>query len=112
MRPLLVVVGPPMIDALLGIFYVQKPMLVQALLTKPTVERFNIRIVRRFSRSAEIQFHFIEVSPPVQALRDELWAVVHTNRFRMAPLLGDCFQERHDIITSKPLPNLDCQIYW
>lgn len=65
MRPLLVVVGPPMIDALLSILYVQKPKLVQALLTELAVERFNICIVRRFSRSPEIQFHFIEVSPPV-----------------------------------------------
>lgn len=44
-----------------------------------TVERFNIRIVGWFSQSTEIQGHFIEVSPPVQTLRNELRAVFHSD---------------------------------
>ena len=41
----------------------QEPVLVQALVTKLPIERLDHRIVRRLSRSAEVELHTVEVGP-------------------------------------------------
>ena len=56
-------------------------MLIQTFLSNPTIERFNIRIICRFSRPTEIKSHMIEVSPPVQTPRNKLRAIIRPDMF-------------------------------
>jgi hypothetical protein len=55
--PLLVVGAAPSFDFLFSILQAQKPVLVQAFLPKPAVERFDAGIVRGFPRPGKIQDH-------------------------------------------------------
>lgn len=50
MRPLLVVLPPPGLNHDLGLLYRQKPVLVQALISKRPVAALNKRILHRFPR--------------------------------------------------------------
>ena len=62
----------------------QEPVLVQALDTKPTVERLDERIIRGLSWPAGVELNAIEGGPYIQAPRDELWSVVDSNRLWLA----------------------------
>ena len=94
MWPLLVVILSPEVDLLLGIRQAQEPVFIQALLTKPSVERLDIRI----ARSTEVQLHAVEVSPPVQAPGNKLRAVVDSNRLGASSLLGHLLQGRDHMV--------------
>jgi hypothetical protein len=64
----------------------QEPVLVQTLVAKPTIERLNERIIRWLSWPAEVELHAVEVSPQIQAPRNELRTVVDSNRLWLATL--------------------------
>ena len=78
---MLVVVGPPSFDLLLGILPRQEPVFVQTLGAEPTIERFNQGIVCRLSRATEVQLHAISIRPLIQRFRGELGTVVDADRF-------------------------------
>ncbi len=65
MGPDLIVVLPPCIDLHCCILEVQKPVLIEALQTKTTVERFDKRIVGGLSRPGEVQDDPVRISPPI-----------------------------------------------
>jgi hypothetical protein len=64
----------------------QEPMLVQALDTKPTIERLDERIICGLSWPSEVELHSVEVRPQIQAPLDDLWSVVDSNRLWLATL--------------------------
>lgn len=86
MGPDLIVVLPPSIDLHCGILQVQKPVLVEALQTKATVERFDQRIVGWLSGPGEVQDDPVRLSPQIQFFGGELAAVVHSDPPRAAEL--------------------------
>ena len=55
-------------------------MLVQALDTKPTIERLVECIIRGLSWPAEVELGAVEGGPWIQAPRDEFWSVVAASR--------------------------------
>ena len=59
---LVVGLSPPL-DDLLGVGERGEPMLVQAFLAQPAIEGFDIGIISRFSRSAEVEFNFVQSRP-------------------------------------------------
>lgn len=59
-------------------------MLIQAFLSKPTVEALNEGIVRRFSGSGEIQLHAPGVCPEIKLLGNKLRSIIHPNTSRFA----------------------------
>ena len=63
MGPDLIAVLPPSVDLHFGILQVQKPVLVETLQTKTTVERFDKRIVGGLSGPGEVQDDPVRISP-------------------------------------------------
>jgi hypothetical protein len=84
-------------------------MLVQALDTKPAVERFDHCVIRGLSWPAEVELYAVELRSWIQAPRDELWSVVDSNRLWLAALPSHPLQDAHDIVSSQSLTNLDGQ---
>jgi hypothetical protein len=84
-------------------------VLVQALVTKPSIERLDHRIIRGLSRPAEVELHAIEVRPQIQAPRDELGPVIDSNALRLTAIGGDLLQDTYDIVSGQSLADLDRQ---
>ena len=61
-----VVVDPPRFNLLGGILEVKEPVLVEAFLPQPTVERLDERIIGGLARSTKVERRLVEVSPPIQ----------------------------------------------
>jgi hypothetical protein len=78
-------------------------VLIQALVTKPSIERLDHRIIRGLSRPAEVELHAVEVGPQIQAPRDELRAVVHSNALWLSTLSSYLFQDPYDVVTGQTL---------
>jgi hypothetical protein len=74
-------------------------VLVQALLAKTAVERFDEGIVRGLARPGEIQDHPMGIGPEVYLLGDELRAIIHPDPLRH-PILGHCQVEGRDHIVA------------
>ena len=85
----MIVIRPPLVDLLLGVFQRQEPVLVQALFTKTPVEGLDKRVVRQFAWATEVELYLMEVGLPVQRLRHKLRAVVDTDRLRRALAAGN-----------------------
>ena len=94
---MLIVIDPPCLDQLFGVIDRQELMHVQALVAQAPVERFDMRVVRGFSRPCEIELHAALERPCFQRFRHELRAVIDRNRGRIALLGADRLQGRDDI---------------
>ena len=110
MGTLFVVVLSPLVNPLLGICHAEEPVLVQTLLPEAAIERFDVCILCGLSWAAEVKLHVVEVSPPVQRLRNELRSIVHADRGRLATLLRDRLQNLNHVVAGQTLSNADCQI--
>ena len=86
MGPDLIAVLPPGIDLHCGILQVWKPVLVEALQTKTTVERLDKRIVGGLSGPGEIQDNPVRKSTQIKFFGGELAAVAHSDPPRAAKL--------------------------
>jgi hypothetical protein len=77
--PVVIVLGPVLLDLLLGVGDVDKVMLGEALTSEAVVEALDGRVVGRFARPTEVDAHLIPVAPVVERDRRELGAVVALN---------------------------------
>ena len=80
--PLLMVVAAPGFDLFLSILQAQKPVLIQAFLPKPAVERFDEGVVCGLAWPGKIQDHAMSISPQVNFFGDELRAIIHLEALR------------------------------
>ena len=91
--PLLVIVAAPSLNLLCSILQAQKPVLIQALLSEPvlndSMKALSVGLPGREKSYA------MSVSPQVNFLGDELWAVVQTDALRH-PILGHRQVESRD----------------
>ena len=55
----------------------REPVQVQALVSERAVERLDVRIVGRSSRSREIHAHLVMVGPEIDDLSGEFGAIIH-----------------------------------
>ena len=108
-RPNVVVVSTPSLHLRPGVVKRQEPMRVQALCPELAVERFNERVVRRFARPGEVEHNALLVGPHVQITRDELAALVDTDRLRIANLPADTLQRLDHVRTAVVEPSLDAR---
>lgn len=76
MRPSAVVLIPPRLDFYFSILVAGKPMTVQTLVSKATVERLDEGVVGGFTRTREGQCNFVAVSPKVCDSSGEFAAVI------------------------------------
>ena len=107
MRTHPIVILPPSLRQASCLVQRQEPVLVQALVTKPSVERLDHRIIRGLSRPAEVELHTVEVGPKIQAPRDELGPVIDSNTLRLFTLGTHLLQDPYDVVTGQPLAHLD-----
>jgi hypothetical protein len=82
-------------------------VLIRTLLSEARVERFNQRVVRWFSRSAEIELYFVPVCPPIQILGDELGSIVHLDALGKTMFSRDALQRCHHIDATDPSVRLE-----
>ena len=87
----------------------QEPVLVQAPVAKPTVERLDHCVIRGLSWPAEVELHAIEVRLQIQALRNELGTVIDSNALRLSAMRSHLLQDPHDVVSSQSLADLDGQ---
>jgi hypothetical protein len=106
-RTNVVIVSTPSLAFLPRLVEAQEPVRVQALSSELSVERLDVGIVRRLSRSGEVERHTADEGPQVQLLADELRAVVDTDRFRKPRVCGRALQRRHDVGAPIVLSNVD-----
>jgi len=106
---LLVVIDPPSFDRLSSLDQVLEPVLVEAFLPQPTIERLDERIIGGLARTTEIERHLIEVSPPIERLRDKLRAVIDANRLWLATLGLELLKNSDDVVSREPLAKPDRQ---
>jgi len=71
-----VVVGPPVFDEPTGLRQTWEPMLVEALVARPTVQRFNKAILHRLARCNLVPFDPTFLLPSNDGVRGQLGAVV------------------------------------
>lgn len=76
MGPSTVVAEAPLLDGALRISERQKPVLVQARVAQPAVERFDERVVDGFPGTTELELHAVLMRPGIERLAAELGPVV------------------------------------
>ncbi len=79
MGPVVVVLGPVLLDDLLGVRDIDKVMLGEALTSEAVMEALDGGIVRRFAGAAEVQAYLVSVAPMIERDRRELGAIVALN---------------------------------
>jgi hypothetical protein len=82
-------------------------MQVQAFVSKRSVERFHVAVIRRPPGAAEIDPGFVVVSPQIKYSTREFATVVHEQVLGGLPLRAQAIQRCDHMLTSKPLFDLD-----
>ena len=80
---------------------------VQTFRPEPAVECLNEGVVSRFSRAREVERDASLVSPLVHVPGDELRALVHPDRLRIADLSADPLQGRHHVLAPVAEPRIE-----
>ena len=104
---MIVVVLTPCFNLLSGIVDRKEPVFVQTLRAKTAVERFDKRIICGFPRTAEVESHFVGISPLVENLRSKFRTIVDSNRPGQRTIETNSSQSIDDISASKTLANND-----
>ena len=102
----LVVIYSPSVELLLRVGEGYKLVHVQALIPYATVKRLDVAVVRGFTRSREVELYPTVKGPGLQRSRDELCPMIDGDRGRIAELLGDALQGRHDMSSGERHPRL------
>ena len=84
-------------------------MLVETFLSELPVERFNERTIGGLSRTGEVEFEAVEVSPPVERVRDKFRSVVDADALRRTKRRDNRLQSHGDVVPIQPLASSDCE---
>lgn len=103
----LVMLPSPRLDFASDVVKAHEPVLVQTFLAKPPVKALNRCVVRRRTRSAELNFDPALVRPFVHRLTDELSAVICLHRVRCATLLRYCINNLDHVFSLQALTDMD-----
>src|SRR3979411_2275265 len=74
-----------------------------AIIAKPSVERFDRRVVGRFSTATEVQNDLVRVGPEIHRGADDLRAVVAIDPLRQPALEPQALERRRHVLTPEPL---------
>ena len=107
MGPLRVVLDPPRFDRLPHLLQRRDPVLIQALVPQPTIERLGNGIVRRFAGARERQLQPVALGPGIEGLGNELRAVVDSDPLGASTGSPAPFQHRHHPLAGHRAPDLD-----
>lgn len=108
-RTVLIVIPPPFLSFFPGVLQTHEPVLIQTLQPQPGIEGLDISVVRRLAGTAKVKLDVIPVSPQIDILRDELRTVVNPDRSRLSLLLGNPFENLHDLHAPDPLSHMNGQ---
>ena len=97
----LVVVSAPMLQLFAGVGKAHEPMRVQAFCPKLAVEGFDEAVVSRLSGPGEVERDVVGIGPQIEISRDELTAVVHSDRPRIPDLAADAFERLNGLCQRK-----------
>lgn len=85
MRTMLVVVTTPFTDDGSGVSQAGKPVIVQALVPKLTVEAFDVSVLRGLAGLDELQGDAVGICPLVERLAGEFRTLVGADGLRVSP---------------------------
>src|SRR5215468_206446 len=105
----LVVIDPPRLDPRARIVEVEKPVLVEALVTELAVERFDEGIVDRFTGSDEMQLNAILGRPRVERAAGKFGSVVDDDLLREWSHGSDPIEDPGNTLTREPVIDFDRQ---
>ena len=77
MGPSTVVAEAPLLDGALRVAEREEPVLIQALVAQPAVERLGVGVLHRLPGLDEVQRHAAAVCPLIEGLPSELGPGVH-----------------------------------
>jgi hypothetical protein len=97
-----VVIPPPCFNLVPGIIQAEEPVLIEAFLPEPAVKGLDIGVVRRLPGPGEVQRDMVPVSPEIDVLGDELWAI-NPNRSGSPMMLHDPLQDFNHLAAANPL---------
>src|SRR5258707_173230 len=109
MRPDFVVVPPPKLDLLLRVGEIDKPVGIEALVSKLAVEAFDVAVLGRLAWPDEVQLHAPLEGPGIERLGDELRTVVDANALRIAAHGHQKREHGDDVLASDRRVHLDDQ---
>lgn len=109
MRPTLIVVPSPGLDLRPGVLERLEPVEVQAFVTERPVEGLDEAVVRRLPGAAEIDSDPVMVRPEIQQAPRKLAAIVDEDPLRRPTLCHQLVADFHDVLSPKPLVDLDRQ---
>ncbi len=72
----LIIVDSPGLDFLLCALQGHEPVRIEAFIPAAAIEAFDDRIVRRLTRSGEVQGYSSLIRPSIQTFRDELQPII------------------------------------
>lgn len=110
MRAALVVVLTPCRDQNTGFSQARKPMVVEALIPEASIEAFYEGVLGRFAGLNHLELDAMLVSPLIERLAREFWALVCADRPGVAPESGSLVKHPGDIHARNPkvCNQIDC----
>jgi len=106
MRPFLVVIATPSVGQVTGVEDVREDVGVQELISYSTVERFDVCVLRRFSRIDEMQSNVAIGSPLEHCTTRKLRTVVKANRRRQLTSKYNILKNAQDVGAAECIANL------
>ena len=107
MGPSAVVAEAPPLNGALRIGEGEKPVLVQALVPEPAVERLDEGVVHGLARTTELELHAVLMGPGVERLAPELRSIVHRDALRQPARATQSLEDRDDARTPEAHIDLD-----
>lgn len=104
MRPVVIVIDPPVVDPLPGVGHRSEPCGIEALLPDAAVESLDIGVIAGFPWAREVQLDLVEISPLVKQSAGELGAIIDANTPRLPPEPDDPVELLHDLVRPKICP--------
>lgn len=99
MWPELVVVSTPFLHFRPCIVKTHEPVSVQALRPELAIEGLDEAVVRRLARPGEVEDDALLISPEVEVPRDELGALIYTDRLGIADAPADPLERQNDVLS-------------
>src|SRR5687767_8005925 len=109
MRPYLVVVAAPRLQATTSVGEADEPLLVQALVAASPVEALHVRILDGLARPDEVELDVVPPAPGVEHLARELRTVVADELPRRPVLRDELGEDPGDARAREAHVDFDCK---
>jgi len=93
-----IIVLAPVVEFGLGVGDRMKQMFVETFIAKPSLERFNVRIIGRRSRPDEVEMDMVFGGPLGEGVTNKLWAIIHRDCPGTAVVVRQAVEDMNDAL--------------